>query len=50
MQALRADGGEEFILKQAQNLCLEQGIAIKYASPYMHEESGMALANNRHDE
>ena len=42
MKVLRADGGGEFISATLKEFCSQRGIAIKYASPYLHEENGLA--------
>lgn len=42
MKVLRADGGGEFISVKLRLFCEKQGIAIKYAAPYVHEENGLA--------
>ena len=42
MKALRADGGGEFISTKLKEFCETQGINIKYATPYLHEENGLA--------
>lgn len=42
MKALRADGGGEFISTKLKEFCEKQGINIKYATPYLHEENGLA--------
>lgn len=42
MKALRVDGGGEFISTKLMEICENQGIAIKYAAPYLHEENGLA--------
>lgn len=42
MKALRADGGGEFISARLKDFCEKKGITIKYATPYMHEENGIA--------
>lgn len=42
MKALRADGGGEFISIKLEEYCEKQGIIIKYATPYLHEENGLA--------
>ena len=42
MSALRADGGGEFVSIKLRNFCKERGIQIRYATPYLHEENGLA--------
>ena len=42
MKMLRADGGGEFISTKLRLFCEKRGIDIKYASPYIHEENGLA--------
>lgn len=42
MKGLRVDGGGEFISNALKEFCNQRGIAIKYASPYVHEETGLA--------
>lgn len=42
MKVLRADGGGEFISIKFCSFCKKRGIAIKYATPYIHEENGLA--------
>lgn len=42
MKALRADGGGEFISNKLKEFCEGRGINIKYATPYLHEENGLA--------
>ncbi len=41
MKLLRVDGGGEFISKKLRSFCEKQGIAIRYAAPYVHEENGL---------
>ncbi len=41
MKLLRADGGGEFISKKLRSFCEKQGIVIRYAAPYVHEENGL---------
>ena len=42
MKALRADGGGKFISTKLMKFFEKQGIKIKYATPYLHEENGLA--------
>ena len=42
MGALRADGGREFVSIKLRDFCKERGIQIRYATPYLHEENGLA--------
>lgn len=42
MGALQADGGEEFVSIKLKDFCKERGIQIRYATPYLHEENGLA--------
>ncbi len=42
MGAIRADRGGEFVSIKLRNFCKERGIQIRYATPYLHEENGLA--------
>lgn len=42
MKTLRRDGGGEFISHKLRLLCEKQGIAIRYAAPYVNKENGLA--------
>lgn len=42
MKALRADGGGKFISTKLKEFCEKQGINIKYATPSLHKENGLA--------
>lgn len=42
MGALRADGEGEFVSIKLRDFCKERGIQIRYATPYLHEENGLA--------
>lgn len=42
MEMLKTDSSGEFILIKLQLFCEKRDIGIKYATPYMHEENGLA--------
>ncbi len=42
MGAVRADRGGEFVSIKLRDFCNERGIQIRYATPYLHEENGLA--------
>lgn len=42
MKAFWANGGREFISIKLQTFCKKQGIAIKYAAPYVYKENDLA--------